>query len=44
MARSTRKKTGRRPDWRKIVFAVLALLIVITMALAYVLPNLPVSN
>ena len=34
------RKKSRRRDWRTIVFLVISLVIVLSMALAYVIPTL----
>ena len=35
-----RKRTPRR-DWRMVVFLIISMVIILSMALAYVIPTLP---
>ena len=35
-----RKRRGQRRDWRMVLFLILSLVLVLSMALAYVLPAL----
>jgi type VI protein secretion system component VasF len=37
-------RKSRRRDWRQVVFWIIAVMIALSMVLAYVLPGLPIGS